>query len=60
MTTGQKLTEAGVKFTTEWVMSNGFHGTRYNFPTLRDVRAAEKATGISVRGKRGSFHFILF
>lgn len=59
MNVNERLTSAGVKFTTKNVFS-GFHGTKYEFPTLVDAKKAEKATGFDVHGKRGNYHFILY
>jgi hypothetical protein len=59
MSVDRKLIEAGVTFTTKQVLSN-FWGLQYNFPTLKDARKAEKATGFSVHGKRGNYHFTLY
>ena len=55
----KQLTEAGVKYTTKNIF-DGFHGTRYEFPTLADARKAEKATGHNYHGKRGSYYFTLY
>lgn len=56
---GKQLSDAGVEFTTKSVFSS-FHGTMFMFPTLKDVKKAEKATGIDVQGRRGNYHFIVY
>jgi hypothetical protein len=59
-----QLSEAGVKFTTKPTMGNGFHGTEFKFPTMKEARKAEKATGFEVKGsnRKGKYglHFTLY
>ena len=56
MSTSQKLKEAGVAFTSEFTMSNGFFGTIYKFPTIKDARKA----GYEFKGGRKNYHITLY